>query len=75
MFKLDPNNASKIMKKINYDDKKYQNCYLSYQNRNKLLNEINSVWSTFIILAIKSVSNALKQEKLLGNEILNLNKN
>lgn len=24
-FKLDPNNASKIMKKINYDDKKISN--------------------------------------------------
>ena len=32
-FKLDPKNASKIMKKINYDDKKIS----------KLLNKLNKV--------------------------------
>ena len=41
-FELDPNRATKIMKKINYDDKKISN--LLNKLRSDIANENNSLW-------------------------------
>ena len=50
-FKLDPQKASKIMKKINYDDKKINNLLkkLSWDFTNY---EFYSIWVTFYFIRL-----------------------